>query len=320
MAEAGANQASRVQGSTEPAGGGALADTRRGMLLASIGGMALTVDVPLIRLAGGDFWSVLVVRSGGTVISAVVIWLAYRLMTGRSLKLVPGRGGLIVAALYAVSALTFITAVYNTTTSNLVFILAFNTVFSALLSWIFLKQRPAPATLAAMLAMIVGVALIVWDGISAGHVIGDAAALASAFLMACALTVSRSLRRDMGFTPMIANLVPAVIAVLFIGHARTGLTIDHPVWIVLNGFVVIPLSFWCLATGPKYLSAPEVAMFYLLETILAPVWVWLIFGETPSTISAVGGAIMVVALVAHSIWQIARSRRSALSGMAKRPI
>ena len=292
-------------------------ETRKGLLIATVGGMALTVDVPLIRLADGNVWSVLAARSGCTFLVVLVIWLVYRVATGRRLKLVPGRGGLAVAGLYTLSALTFITAVFNTTTANLVFILAFNAVFSALLSWIFLKERPLPPTLAAMGAMLVGVAIIVWDGISAGHALGDAMALASALTMAGAITANRSLRSDLGFTPLVANAVPALIAVFMV--SKTGLTIHAPVWILLNGLVIIPLSFWCLATGPKYLSAPEVAMFYLLETILAPVWVWLIFDEVPSTASLIGGAIMVVALISHSIWQIAGSRRRAPGRTARRP-
>ena len=295
------------------------AETRSGLLIASVGGMALTIDVPLIRLADGDVWSVLAVRSGATVSVAVIIWLAYRLTTGRRLTLVPGLAGLAVAALYSLSALTFIAAVFNTTTANLVFILAFNTVFSALLSWIFLKERPAPPTMAAMAAMLVGVAIIVWDGVSAGHTLGDAMALLSSLIMAGAITTNRALKRDMGFTPMVANLVPAVIALFMM--AKTGhVSVHAPIWLVLNGFVIIPLSFWCLATAPKYLSAPEVAMFYLLETILAPVWVWLIFDEVPSTASIAGGTIMVVALTCHSAWQIANSRRSALSRMPRRAV
>ena len=59
----------------------------------------------------------------------------------------PGRAGLAVAALYGLGSITFITAVFNTSTANLVFILAFTTMFAALLSWIFLKERPRPATL-----------------------------------------------------------------------------------------------------------------------------------------------------------------------------
>lgn len=294
------------------------AETRRGILITAVGGMALTIDIPLIRLADGDVWSILAVRSGATVLVALAVWLVYRAMTGRWLKLVPGKGGVAVACLYALSALAFMTAVFHTSTANLVFILAFNTVFSAILSWIFLKERPMPQTLLAMAAMIVGVVIIVWDGISAGHTLGNLMALSSAFLMASAITTSRSLRRDMGFTPLIANAVPAVIALFFVSH--TGMVIADWRWIILNGFFVIPLSFWCLATGPKYISAPEVAMFYLLETILAPVWVWLIFGEVPSAASLVGGTIMVTALIAHSTWQIVNSRRSALARAAERPM
>jgi drug/metabolite transporter (DMT)-like permease len=292
------------------------AETRRGLAITAVGGMMLTIDIPLIRLADGNVWSILAVRSGATVIVALVAWVVYRLATGRRLRLIPGKGGLAVAGLYSLSALAFITAVFHTSTANLVFILAFNTVFAAILSWIFLKERPMPQTLLAMAAMIVGVVIIVWDGVSAGHAFGNLMALSSAFLMASAITASRWLRRDMGFTPLVANAVPAVIALFFVSH--TGMVIADWRWIILDGFVVIPLSFWCLATGPKYISAPEVAMFYLLETILAPVWVWLIFDEVPSSASLIGGIIMVTALIAHSAWQIANSHRSALARTARR--
>lgn len=287
-------------------------------MITVVGGLALTIDVPLLRLADGDVWSILAVRSCGTFLVAMSFWVVYRLVTGRHLKLIPGKGGLAVAGFYGLSAICFMTAVFNTTTANLVFILAFNTAFSVLLSWIFLKERPAMPTLAAMAAMIFGVAIIVRDGVAFGHTFGDLMALASSFLMASAITISRALRRDMGFAPLVANVLPAILALFFV--SKTGFQIEAPWWIFLNGFVVIPLSFWCLATGPKYISAPEVAMFYLLETILAPVWVWLIFAEVPSTASLLGGAIMVVALVSHSIWQITRSRRSALARMARRPL
>ena len=58
-------------------------------------------------------------------------------------------------------------------------------------------------------------------------------------------------------------------------------------------------------------------MFYLLETVLAPVWVWMIFSEVPTRNSMIGGTILIVALVAHSLWQLADGRRrTAASGGA----
>ncbi len=243
-------------------------------------------------------------RSGTTFVAALCIWSVWRLLSAGAPALIPGRAGLAVAACYALSSIAFITGVYNTSTANVVFILAFNTMFAALLSWGFLKERPRPATLLAMAAMVAGVLIIVWDGIGAGNLFGDMMALAASFLIASAITVSRASGRDMGFTPLVATLVPFTVAAGFVA-AQGGIGMSAPWWIVLNGAIVMPLSFYCLATGPRYISGPEVAMFYLLETVLAPVWVWMIFAEAPSTRSLVGGAILVAALVAHSLWQIA---------------
>ena len=82
----------------------------------------------------------------------------------------------------------------------------------------------------------------------------------------------------------------------------------------------MPISFFCLATGPKYISGPEVAMFYLLETVLAPIWVWLIFAERPTTQSLIGGAILIAALVAHSLWQLLEGRRRKAARVIRHPV
>ena len=56
-------------------------------------------------------------------------------------------------------------------------------------------------------------------------------------------------------------------------------------------------------------------MFYMLETVLAPIWVWLIFAEAPSRNSLIGGTVLIVTLVVHSLWQLheGRKRRAALA-------
>ena len=139
-----------------------------------IGGLALTVDIPLIRLADGEAWSILMLRTGTTFLAALVdLGGLARCSAPNAPSLIPGRAGLAVAALYGLGSVTFITAVYNTSTANLVFILAFTTMFAALLSWVFLKERPRPATLVAMAVMIVGVLIIVGDSIGTGNLFGD---------------------------------------------------------------------------------------------------------------------------------------------------
>lgn len=279
----------------------------KGLLITALGGLVLTIDIPLIKLANGSSWSVLMLRSGITFVTALTIWMIWRAISPKAPALIPGKAGLAVACLYGFGSMAFLTAVFHTTTANLVFILAFNTMFAALLSWIFLKEKPRPVTFAAMAAMVTGVLIIVGDGISAGNLFGDLLALTASFMIACAITISRASGRDMGFAALVAVILPFTIASIMV--AKTGFHIEAPWWIIFNGAIVMPISFFCLATGPKYISGPEVAMFYLLETVLAPIWVWLIFAEMPTAASLVGGLILVSALIFHSVWQLRESRR-----------
>ena len=254
----------------------------KGLLLTGLGGLALTVDIPLIKLAAGNSWSILMTRSGVTFLAAIVIWSVWRSFDRNAPKLIPGKAGLVVASLYGIGSVTFITAVYNTSTANLVFILAFNTVFAAVLSWIFLREKPRPATMLAMLFMVGGVLIIVGGSIGTGHLFGDLMAVCSAFCIATAITISRASGKDMGFTALVGVLFPCLVAMFMV--SKTGFQIDAPWW-------------------------PEVAMFYLLETVLAPIWVWMIFAEVPTTNSLIGGMILIVTLVAHSAWQLSESRK-----------
>lgn len=281
-----------------------LSEHRQGLVLTTIGGLALSWDIPLIRLSNGEVWSTLALRSITTFIVAIIIWLAIRICTKERLPLVPGRVGAVVGCLYAMGTMSFLGAVYHTTTANVVFILAFTSMFAALLSWIFLKERPGRATLVTMAVMVVGVGMIVAGGLASGHILGDALALLSALSLAAALTTTRASRRDMGFVSMIGTIIPAVIGFAFVYAGTGSLHIAEPFWIIFSGAVMMPLAFWCLASGPRYLSAPEVGMFYLLETILAPIWVWIIFMETPGIQTLLGGSILILALIGHSIWQM----------------
>ena len=243
--------------------------------------------------------------------------------------MLPGRTGVAVAFLYGLAAICFLISVFNTATANVVFILSFNTMFAALLSWLVLGERPARFTVIIMIVMIGGVLLIVGDGIHSGRYLGDLMALTVAFLLAVIITVSRANGKDMGFAPMIGGILPALIALAVLLKTGTGMaSVGQPWWLILNGAVVIPVSFWCLATGPKYITGPEVAMFYLLETVLAPIWVWMVFGETPTILALIGGTVIIVSSIGglkghgklvHSAWLFQRDRQRQLPRPVNRP-
>jgi len=277
-------------------------DHRKGLLLTALGGLTLTFDIPLLRLGHGEAWSVMLVRSAVSVVACLAIYAVARRLRPNLPPLVPGRAGALVVLLYGLTSITFMLAVHLTTSANVAFILAFNTFFAAVFAAVFLKERPQLQTVATMAVMVFAVLLIVEDGISAGHWLGDMMALATAFCAAAAITVSRASGKDMGFAALLSAAVPAAAAGLVVG--AQGYAVEAPGWLVFNGAIIMPLAFILLGNAPKWIPGPEVAMFYLLETVLAPVWVYLLFDERPSTQSLVGGTILIAALVAHSAWQM----------------
>ncbi|MBB3382637.1 MULTISPECIES: DMT family transporter [unclassified Rhizobium] len=294
-----------------------LSDHKKGLLLTTLGGLALSMDIPLIRLSSGEVWSVLSARSLATIVVALAALFVIHRVTGSLKTVLPGWLGIPVGFFYGLTTITFLLAVYYTKAANVVFIIALNPMFTALLSWIFLKERPALSTFITMAVMILGVGLIVGDGMEAGHLLGDALSVLASLSIACAITISRASGRDMGFASLLAAVIPAAVGLYHM--VPSGFSIDHPGWILFDGAVLMPLSFWCLATGTRFLSAPEVAMFYLLETILAPIWVWLIFSEAPANMTLAGGAILILALAAHSLWQARVKARAAIIAQTLAP-
>ena len=290
-------------------------DHVKGLAVAGLGGMLLTFDIPMLRLGDGESWSVIFLRSVCTIAVMLTVWLALKRFGRNPPPLIQGRTGWIVAALYGLTGLCFLLAVFLTPTANLVFILALNPMIAAVLARIFLGERIRRETLIAMVAMAGGVFIIISGGISAGSLAGNLLSLGAATSLAAALTVSRASGKDMGFSAVMSALF--LIGISGVVVYFNGFRIEDPVWIVLNGAVLMPISMFCLATGTRWLTGPEVAMFYMLETVLAPVWVWLIFREIPGSHTFAGGAIVLGALVIHTAVQIARDRKRRL---AARPL
>lgn len=272
------------------------------------GGVALSFDVPLVRLGGGELWQTLALRSLSTFALGAIIWILLRRIQPRNPVLRPGKAGLLAGLFYGLSTITFLGGVFNTTTANVVFIVAFTPMFAALFSWLFLREHPLRSTWITMIAMIFGVGIIVSGGLSGGDLLGNMSALATTFLLAGAITIGRKTKVDLGLVPLAATIIPAIVGLVMMPSG--GLTsVPFPFWVLLDGLVMLPVAFWCLATGPKYLTGAEVGMCYLLETVLAPIWVWMIFAEEMQARTLLGGAILILSLVGHALWQMRRGEQ-----------
>ncbi|MGF7160046.1 drug/metabolite transporter (DMT)-like permease [Rhodoligotrophos appendicifer] len=279
-------------------------DHRRGLLIGAIGGLIMTFDAPLLRLAQVETFTAVFWRGLFVFIGTLLLWAWLRYIQRRPTPLINGRDGIVIALLHCIANVLFVSAMFNTAVANVVFILALNPLFAALFSLVWLGERITLATWLAMIAALIGVSIIVMGGIESGSVKGDVLALGSVMMIGFGLTYVRRSGKDLSLAPGPGSLLAALIALPF--AATLAIPMEKITFLALDGLLVMPLASALLIAGARYLSAPEVAMFFLLETVLAPVWIWLMIGEVPTLNTMIGGAVILVSLIAHAAYRLSR--------------
>jgi len=273
--------------------------------MATVGGLLFTLDLPLLRLAQSERWTLVFAR-GLLMAGAIVVgWAAVR--ARRKIPFIAGWAGWGVAATNSLANISYIGAVSETSAANVVFLTALIPVLTAMLSHVLLRERAPRPTLLAAMAAFLGVGLIVREGLVGGHWLGDLLALTSALCTAMAFTIVRASRKNVTTSLAIGSLTSSMIALVLFDASPGALDLTGWAWVSINAIVVIPIASFLLANAPRYLPSTDVSMFFLLETILTPLWMWLLFAEAPADMVWVGGAIVVVALVAHGVWRLRRA-------------
>ncbi len=286
---------------------------RIAFLITALGGLLFTFDLPLLRLSQADQWTMVFTRGIFLFLSISAVWFFTRRRDAGNTPFIAGRAGVLVAVTSTIGNMAYIGAIVQTNAANVVFIIALTPVIAAAMSRILLGEQVPTLTWVATGLAFFGVGIIAWDGIHAGKLMGDALALVSAICSASAFTVVRATRKKVATSLAVGSLSSALIALIFFQVSLSGLLqagsfgIPAWVWLGLNGFIAIPLATMLLARGPRILPSADVSMFFMLETVLTPVWIWLLFGEMPGGMVLAGGAIVVATLVLHSAWRLSRT-------------
>jgi drug/metabolite transporter (DMT)-like permease len=283
---------------------------RFGLLIAAIGGFLFTFDLPLLRLADNEKWALVFARGMMLFVSITAVWFVMRLRSGVNIPYIAGGAGVAVVITNSIANIAYIGAMKATEAANVVFILALVPVLTALFSRVFINEKIHPYTWAATALALVGVGIIVKDSVTFGGLWGDFMAFVCACCTAAAFTIIRASGKNVATSLAVGSLVSALIAYFIFNADPSALAktayFDMPswFWIALNGLIVIPLSSALIANGPRFLPSADVSMFFLLETLFTPIWIWMLFAESPSPAVLFGGGIVVATLLAHSIWRL----------------
>ena len=283
-----------------------LTNQQKGSLLAFVAVIFITPDSLFIRLSNIDTWGLVFYRG---IIPFITVFfgmlLIYKLNFFKIL-FTSGFHGIIYIITFSVTNVTFVVSIQNTNVANTLVMIATAPMLSAILGTFFLKELPDRKTWISIIITFVAVIYIFYDSIKLGNFYGDILGFITAIGLAVgAITIRSAKLKNLVPAAVVGKLFVATFALLFI---ESFVLVEKDLIIVpLMCILCVAIPFVLVTIAPRFIPAAEVNLFFLLETIIGPIWVWLIIKEQPSIETLQGGAIIIATIATHSFLKLRKS-------------
>ena len=283
-----------------------LTDQQKGSLMAFVAVMFITPDSLFIRLSNVDTWGLVFYRG---IIPFLTVFLGMLLIYRLSFFKIlfnSGYHGLIYVATFSLTNITFVVSIQNTNVANTLVMIATAPMISAILGAIFLKEPPDKKTWISIIITFLAIIYIFSDSLKLGNFYGDILGFITALGLAIgAVTVRSAKSKNLVPAAVVGKMFVAIFALFFI---ESFVLIDNDLIIIpLMCILCVAIPFVLVTIAPRFIPAAEVNLFFLLETIIGPIWVWLIIKEQPSIETLQGGVIIITTIAIHSFLKLKKS-------------
>ena len=283
-----------------------LTDQQKGSLLAFIAVLFITPDSLFIRLSNVDTWGLVFYRG---IIPFATVFLGMLIIYKLNFFKIfynSGYHGLIYVCTFSVTNITFVVSIQNTNVANTLLMIATAPMLSAILGGLFLKEPPDKKTWISIVITFFSIIYIFFDSLKLGNLYGDILGFITAIGLAVgAVTIRSAKSKNLVPAAVVGKLFVAMFALFFI---ESFILKDSDLIIVpMMCILCVAIPFVLVTIAPRFIPAAEVNLFFLLETIIGPIWVWLIIKEQPTIETLQGGLIIITTIAIHSFLKLKNS-------------
>ena len=283
-----------------------LTDQQKGSLLAFVAVMFITPDSLFIRLSNIDTWGLVFYRGIIPFVTVLLGMLLIYKLSFFKMLFTSGNHGIIYILTFSLTNITFVVSIQNTNVANTLVMIAMAPMLSAILGAIFLKELPDKKTWIAIFVTFGAAVYIFYDSLKLGNFFGDILGLITALGLAIgAVTIRSAKNKNLVPAAVVGKLIVALFALFFIESFT--LTKSDQIIVPLMCIMCVAIPFALVTIAPRFIPAAEVNLFFLLETIIGPIWVWLVIQEQPSIETIQGGAVIMTAIAIHSFIKLKNS-------------
>ncbi len=285
-----------------------LSDQKKGSLLAFVAVMFITPDSLLIRLSDIETWGMLFYRGAIPFFIVLIGLLLFYRQNFINAFLKVGIVGIFYAISFSICNITFIVSIQNTNVANTLIMIALAPMLSAILGAIFLKEMPSKGTWIAIFITFLAALFIFYDSLQVGNLFGNIMGFVTAAGLAVnAVLIRYAKDRDLLPSAVMGKLGVAVFAFFFVDNFNLNGT--DQIYIPVMCIICVALPFVLVTIAPRFIPAEEVNLFFLLETIIGPIWVWLVVKEQPTLETIIGGAVIIITLGIHSFIKLRETEK-----------
>ena len=258
------------------------------------------------RMVPVDIWIVVFWRGIFGGLSIAVLAMIERRRFGFDFKAAFSLGGIALILISATGKIAFLYALQNTTVANVTVLYATLPFMTAILAWLWFREKAERCTLIGSLVAGVGVLITVAGstGLGGGHILGDLAALFMTLTMAL-MTVIMRRHRDVPMleAAALSGFVAAMVA--FPMAEPFSIATTDILWLALFGLVTQGGGLGIYTMGARRLPSAQAALLSASEVPMSPLWVWIFFSEVPAQQTFIGGGLVLAAI----LWNIGAELR-----------
>ncbi len=266
----------------------------------------------IVRHVDADSWTIVFWR-GAFAALTLLVYLGMR--DGRNMFALfrgLGLGGLGVAGCFGTASLSFVIALQHTSVATILFLQSAAPLIAGVLAWLWLGERMTWVKVAAMLLALVGVGITVSDQETNGDLLGI---FLSVVIMICFALATVLVRRFSHVRMTPATCLSALCLVAVGGTMGSPASVDGTelVLLFLFGACQLGIGFILFTNGARLIPAGEAILLSLVESILAPIWVWVwpTLHEYPGDRALIGGALVIAAVIWNTLAQMGQAKRIA---------
>lgn len=263
-----------------------------------------------VRLIDLDVWTMLAWRSLFAAIALVVVSYVQLGRSATSQLLKPSTSVWMLVPIAAINMAAYVVALKLTTVANVMIVYATAPLVAAALAFVILRQSTTRQVLVISLVALAGVIIMAGGAVRPTDMAGSAVAMVMTITMGLQVIIGKM---RPGVEMAVVNAIAALICFI-VGYALSPGIIPgwhDMLWLAAFGISNTALAYYFVLLGARHILPAEVGLIGIVDVILGPLWVWLLFNENPGSRAIIGGGVVLAAVCYYLCAQIRTQGRNA---------